>query len=109
MYCILNGGFGQLINKMVKVVKEKHSCFLNSECQQIFYNDGIFTININDKKVFTKNLVLAIPQPNLLDLKFLISCLIKVVLPEPVEPTIATFSPLFILRFNLSKTGLFSE
>ena len=71
MYCILNGGFGQLINKMVKVVKEKHSCFLNSECRQIFYNDGIFTININDKKVFTKNLVLAIPQPNLLDLKFL--------------------------------------
>jgi len=71
MYCILSGGFGQLINKMVKVVKEKHRCFLNSECRQIFYNDGIFTVNINDKKVFTKNLVLAIPQPNLLDLKFL--------------------------------------
>ena len=71
MYCILNGGFGQLISKMVKVVKEKHSCFLNSECRQIFYNDGIFTININDKKIFTRNLVLAIPQPNLLDLKFL--------------------------------------
>jgi protoporphyrinogen oxidase len=71
MYCILNGGFGQLINKMVKVVKEKHKCFLNSECKQIFYNDGIFTVNINDKKIFTKNLVLAIPQPNLFSLKFL--------------------------------------
>lgn len=70
-YYILKGGFGKLIKTMVRHVKNKHNCHLNKKCYSVNYNDGVFTMNINNKMVLSKKVVLAIPKQNLLDIDFL--------------------------------------
>lgn len=70
-YYIMKGGFSQLINKMVSHIKKKHSIYTNKNCIDIFYNDNVFTLNINNTKISCKKLILAIPKPNLLNFKIL--------------------------------------
>lgn len=70
-YYIMKGGFSQLINKMVDNIKKKHKLQLNKTCNSIFYNDDKFLLFIDGKPIYTKKLVLAIPQPNLFLIDFL--------------------------------------
>ena len=70
-YYVMKGGFSQLINKMVDNIKKKHKLQLNKTCNSIFYNDDKFLLFIDGKPIYTKKLVLAIPQPNLFLIDFL--------------------------------------
>ena len=70
-YYILKDGFGQLISNIVKNVKEKHKCYVNKKCYGVNYNDGIFSLNINNKMILCRKLILAIPKQNLLDIDLL--------------------------------------
>ena len=70
-YYIMKNGFSQLINEMISVIKLKHMCLLNQYCKNIYYNDGVFTLNINNKKFLCQNIILAIPKENLLNLGYL--------------------------------------
>lgn len=70
-YYIMKDGFSQLINEMVKYIKLKHTCLLNQYCKAIYYNDGVFTLNVNNKKFLCKNIILAVPKENLLNLGYL--------------------------------------
>ena len=67
----MKGGFGQLIENISNYVKSTHECYLNKTCKNIFYNDGIFTLNINNNRVLSKKVVLAIPKQNLLEMDYL--------------------------------------
>lgn len=70
-YLIMKGGFSQLIDKMTEFIKKQHTCLTNTNCKELYYNDEVFTLNINNKKILCKQLVLAIPKENLLEFSFL--------------------------------------
>lgn len=70
-YYIMKNGFSTLIDRMVYHVKKKHKCYNGKSCNKIFYNDGIFTLDISGIRVFCKKLVLAIPKNSLLNFNIL--------------------------------------
>ena len=87
-YYVMTDGFGQLIDRMAAYVKSKHTCHLNKCCRDIFYNDGIFTLNMDNKRVLSKNVVLAIPKQNLMDIDYL----------KPYFPLLKTIESIRLVR-----------
>ncbi len=87
-YYIMKNGFSNLIEKMVSIVKKKHNCYNKKSCNKIFYNDGVFTLDISGIKINCKKLVLAIPKDSLLNFDIL----------KPYFPLLKSIETLRLIR-----------
>lgn len=70
-YCSLKGGLDQIISNIIQETRNKIDYYNNAVLTQVFYNDGIFVLNINNKKIITKKLILAIPKQSLMKLNIM--------------------------------------
>lgn len=94
IYYILIGGYSQIINELKNRIKKMGGKIkLNTEIESIKYKNNLFYFNYKNKVKTTKNIILALPKPQLKNINLLkpISKLLNSVGQSPLMRIYAIF------------------